>query len=388
MQINDDITIEGNEKIARYRKKKLIVTLIVVVVVCILAMLFYYFGIKNRVYKKYIVENKIDISSVGNVGYLPYSDGMIRYSAEGVSYYVDGKEVWNKSINMTDPCIDVCGDYVVIAERGSNDIVLFDLSGSEQDFTATYPIVNVSVSKNGTMAATLDDGEANYIEITTKDGEKIASGRTVLSGDGYPIDVSISEDGAKVVASYLSVGDGAVKSKVVFYNFSEVGENEVDRVVGGFNQYEDSIVPDVEFINKNTAIALADNMFTIYEIDEKPTKKYEEKFENEKIISSFYSDSYIGFVLENAKSGENVIQVYDINGKKIISDKTEYIYTDIQFNEKNILMYNDENITMYSFSYKKIFDKNYKGKIVKVIPINKTHMIVISDNKAEIIKLK
>ena len=51
-------------------------------------------------------------------------------------------------------------------------------------------------------------------------------------------------------------------------------------------------------------------------------------------------------------------------------------------------MYNDENITMYSFSYKKIFDKNYKGKIVKVIPINKTHMIVISDNKAEIIKLK
>ena len=51
-------------------------------------------------------------------------------------------------------------------------------------------------------------------------------------------------------------------------------------------------------------------------------------------------------------------------------------------------MYNSENITMYSTSAKKIFDKNYKGNINKVIPETKTTLAVIADTKTEIIKLK
>ena len=42
-----------------------------------------------------------------------------------------------------------------------------------------------------------------------------------------------------------------MKTNVVFYNFSEVGQNETERVVGGFNHYDSTIVADVNFIDEN-----------------------------------------------------------------------------------------------------------------------------------------
>ena len=59
------------------------------------------------------------------------------------------------------------------------------------------PILQIEVSDNGKMAAVLDDNNANYINMYDTNGEKIYSVKTTLSGDGYPIDVSISPDAKK-----------------------------------------------------------------------------------------------------------------------------------------------------------------------------------------------
>lgn len=384
----ENITSEGNNKIYKHKRQKLIRILLVIALIISLIVLFYYYGIKNRVYKSYSVIKTINCSAEGNVGFEKYKDGFIKYSPDGVSYYNGNKEVWNKSVSMTNPLVDVKGNYVVIAEKNSNTIKLFNETGEEVGISSTYPIVNVKVSKSGSVAAILDDGNAAYIETYTKNGDKFASGRTVLSGDGYPIDISVSEDGTKVVASYLAISSGTSQSKVVFYNFSEVGQNEVDRIVGGFNHYETTIVPDVEFINSNTVVAVGDNMYTIYSMDEKPKKIFEQKFD-EKLLSVFYNSEYIGMVFESADtSGKKNIKIINTKGKEVTNIETEYIYNEICFNQGYILMYNSENITMYSTSAKKIFDKNYKGNINKVIPETKTTLAVIADTKTEIIKLK
>ena len=51
-----------------------------------------------------------------------------------------------------------------------------------------------------------------------------------------------------------------MKTNVVFYNFSEVGQNETERVVGGFNHYDSTIVADVNFIDENTVAAVGEDV--------------------------------------------------------------------------------------------------------------------------------
>ena len=43
--------------------------------------------------------------------------------------------------------------------------------------------------------------------------------KSLLSGDGYPVDVSLSPGGTQWITSFMYLEDGMIKNKVVFYNF-------------------------------------------------------------------------------------------------------------------------------------------------------------------------
>ena len=44
------------------------------------------------------------------------------------------------------------------------------------------------MAANGAVVAVLEDNEANYINMYSKEGTKIYSIKTTVSGDGYPLD--------------------------------------------------------------------------------------------------------------------------------------------------------------------------------------------------------
>lgn len=370
-----------------WRKRKIIIPcmILLIVVIC-----FYVYIVreKNKVFKDYKVKNRIEVDGKIQAKYQQFGDGVLRYSNDGISYYQDGREVFNKALQMTSPLIDVRGNYIVMAERKSTQISLIDSKGNQVNVTATHSVIDVTVSKNGVIAAILDDGTANYIELYDKNGVKLVSGRTVLEGDGYPIAISLSEDATKLVASYLAVSEGQAQSKVIFYNYSSVGENEVDRIVGGFNQYKDSIVPEVKFMNNWTAVVVGDNRFTIYHIDEKPSIQFEQEF-GEKVETVFYSGKYIGIVFEsNDQSYEHVVKVYDKKGNRIYTKSTDFNYSDIAFAGENIIMNDGQTCLMYSFKDKERFNKAFETHIVKLIPESDRKMILVSDSEIQEIELK
>ena len=148
---------------------------------------------------------------------MKFANGMVGYSSDGISYYSEGREIFNKAISIVSPIISVSDSYVVISEKKSSEINLIDKQGNLSKITSTYPIVGLDVSNKGVVAAILDDGTANYIEFYDKSGARLVSGRTVLEGDGYPIDISISDDSTRLVSSYLAITEGTAQSKVVFY---------------------------------------------------------------------------------------------------------------------------------------------------------------------------
>lgn len=348
----------------------------------------YFYTHQNKDYSTYEVTNIMEIETGVPAKYAGFAGGIIRCTTDGVSYIKSGKEVWNKSISIQNPILDICGDYIVLAEQKSNNITIFNKSGEQWDITMSYPVMSVEISGQGIVAAALDDGEANYIEVKDKNGESIAMGRTVVQGDGYPIDISISNDGTKLAASYLGITNGTTQSNVVFYNYSAVGQNEVDRIVGGFNQYKTAIVPKVEFISNNVAAAFGTNLFTIYSIKHKPSIIREEELEH-RIESIFYNKGYIGIVFRNENLDKPyLIKTYNAGGEKILSQEMDYQYKGILFADDKVMMYNENSCRMISGDGVIRFEAQFDVAVEEMFAISESAYVIVTADSIMQIKLK
>ncbi|MGN9211249.1 DUF5711 family protein [Lachnospiraceae bacterium HCP1S3_A2] len=368
------------------KNRKIYISVAVVVLATLIMIIVHKIYDRNRTFDSYKVEYTMEISDGVDNEFYPYKTGVLKYSSDGMAYIDGGKEIWNQGFEIKNPVMDICGDYVAIAEEDSNDINIYNASGEAYKVSASYPVKNLEVSRQGVVAAVLADEAANYIEVIAKDGTQIAIGRTVLQGDGYPVDISISEDATKVAAAYLAVTSGEIQSKIVFYNYSEVGKNETDRIVGGFNDFEDSLIPDIEFINENTVAAIGDNIIAIYSIDETPSEVARIKVKNE-IQSVVYDDKYIALIVKNDESGKNMLQVYDLTGKRVLSQEEEFAYSGIKMSDGNIIMYNDTECKVVSVAGVTKFKYNFTMGITSIVPVSGEEFIFISGKNVQKILL-
>ena len=254
---------------------------------------------------------------------------------------------------MQNPHIKVCGEWAAVGDVNGSTIYMFGVQGMVGSVDTSLSISQIEVAKQGIVAAVLEDTTANYINLYNTDGSKIYTVKTTLAGDGYPLDISISEDATKLIASYLYVSGESIKTNVVFYNFSEVGQNETERVVGGFNHYDSTIVGDVEFLNSTTAVAVGEDVLSIYHIKEYPSLTKEIRIDSE-IERVFFGNGYIGIVLKNSDSGDIYkLVVYDTSAKEVCETTFNTQYDTIQFDGKSVLMSNASTCSVM----------NLKGKI-------------------------
>ena len=298
---NSDEEIEAYEQELRtHRNKKIKIFIILLLIFIIIAGGIFIYN-RLRSFKEYKIVKTTEMSEAYNSHFLEYNKGIVKYNADGIEYIVNGEVKWKQAFEMKNPIIDVCKEYVAIAEHHSNKVYIFSGNGLAGEVETSYPIISLDVAGQGVVALITEEEKINHIEVIDKSGEHIAIGQTVLSGDGCPVDISISEDATKMVVSYLYVSGGVMQSRVAFYNYSEVGKNEVDRLVGGFNHYESTIVAKVEFINNDTAVAFGDDVISIYSVKQKPELITDIKVEKE-IKSIAYDNKYISYVVETGEA--------------------------------------------------------------------------------------
>ena len=376
------------EKLKRHRRSKAS-KWIILVAVLIIAGVGYLIYLDNKVYTTYEVLESAPITDNYNGKFYEFGDYMLRYSEDGIAYLNGSKTYWNHAFEMREPIIDICNSYVAVAEQKSNTIYICNNKGFQGQVETEYPIVGLDVSDNGIVAAiTGENSELSYIEVIDEDGTRIAKGQSVLSSQGCPVDISISEDGTKLVVSYLCVGSGVIQSKVVFYNYSEIGKNEVDRFVGGYN-FDKTMVARVEFVNNDTVVAFGDDKVVLYSMKQKPSVIAEISIDKE-IKSIFYDEEYIGLVLANGQADNpyNMV-VYDIEGKKISDVDFNLSYKNIKIANKTIILYNDVTLRVYTVKGKQKYEGNFDKGIVDVIMLDdKYNYLIIDPANVEKIKLK
>ena len=376
-------------RIKKHRRRMVIIAVIGVIVIAI-AVVIVMRLIDGYVFTSYSVTGSLNREDIESSGYIAYGDGYIRYSNDGAAYYTaKGKALWNQTYSMQKPQVKICEDCVAIGDINGNTIYIFNKNGNIGKVDTSLVISQIEVAANGAVAAVLEDNEANYINMYDKEGNKIYSVKTTLAGDGYPLDISISNDSAKLIASYVYVSGEEIKTNVVFYNFSEVGQNETERVVGGFNHYNDVLVGDVQFLSNNIAVAVGENVISIYKIKEYPSLEKEIQIDNT-IDRVFFGTDYIGLVLDNSDSGELYkMVVYNFSGSKVCEAEFGTQVDNIQFDGSSVVMNNSTSFSVFNLKGKNVANMSFDMPASKVLPTGtRGEYILINTKYIQNIKLK
>ncbi len=391
LNIEEDDNVDEDvleHQLKRHKRAKF-TRVIAVVAVVLLVIGGYYLYLQNRTFTGYDVVETVDLEEGYTCRYYEFGDYILRFSEDGLAYLDGDKTHWNQAFEIKEPVIDICGDYVAIAEQKNNIIYMGNTKELQGKIETEYPIMDIDVSNNGVVAVISgDESEVSHIEILAKDGTKIAIGQTVLSGQGCPVDLSISQDGTKLVVSYLYVGNGAIQSKVVFYNYSEVGKNEVDRFVGGFD-YDKTVMAKVEFLSNDVVAAYGDNKVAIYSMKQKPSLIAEIDIDKD-IKSILYNSKYVGMVLDN-EDAENPYElvIYDTKGKKVSSTPFNFSYNGIKFSDKSVVVYNDTSMRVYTVGGKLRYEGDIEGGISSIITKDKDYTYyIVGSTTIRDIKLK
>ena len=258
------------------------------------------FGQKELLWKDSLEESK---GVEEEYSYFPYRDGVIKLSKDGAKYVSSqGKVLWDQAFEMGRALVSVSGDYAVIGEQGGTRLYIFSAQGLSGQGEAPSTIEKLRISEKGVVYALLSEDQGTYITVFSKEGKNLDIGiKSVMSGDGYPMDLSVSPDGTELCVAFAHLEQTTVKSRVVYYNFSSLGKNAgADRVVGGFtDDFSGGIVGRVHFFTDEESFAAYDGGLAFFSTKVRTSPELKKKVEIPETIRMIsYDKNYLAVLTD------------------------------------------------------------------------------------------
>lgn len=146
----------------------------------------------------------------------PFRDDMLLYNNQSMKVMNrKGETEWAAELSLSAPLVEIGEDYILAADLGGNhQAVLYRDGELVQEFPITKDIISAKVNKKGTVAiATAADGYKGSVAVIDKKGRELFRWN---SGDGYIMDLDISDNGHYLAVAQLS-GEGVqADSKIQF----------------------------------------------------------------------------------------------------------------------------------------------------------------------------
>lgn len=149
--------------------------------------------ILNKNYTNYEVVHTTVRQDSSSAMYESYKSGVVRYSRDGIMAMDGaGNMIWNGTFEMKNPVMDICEQYVAIADRGYKMLQIYSGKGQVSTINVLNNIMEVEVANNGVVAVLMEGDETNHIEMYKEDGTQLVEKRTTNVKDGFPVDISLS----------------------------------------------------------------------------------------------------------------------------------------------------------------------------------------------------
>lgn len=322
-----------------------------------------------RQYNNYDVRASVERADTKATHFEEFQGNILKYSNDG-AFYTDhsNERIWNQTYEMSNPTTDICGNYLVIYDKKGKDIYILNKSGLVHRIETNYPITQVSVAGQGTIAVLMDNQSKGLLSLYDKEGNVLVNGAIHSEKGGYPMAIALSEDAIKLGVSMLDVKDGTVKSTLAFYNFGSVGENAIDHMVS-VSTYDDMLMPELDFVSKDCMLAITDKSVIVFEGAQTPKETTRIEFQEE-VESVFYNREYIGTVSDGKdEEVHSVIRVYDLGGKLKMEENTDVEYSDIELLSSNeVCVFNRTVCDIYTVQGVFKFHYEFEKELYSVIP--------------------
>lgn len=333
--------------------------------------------IPHTTYRSY---SDIEFDTGGQYRLYPYGKNILLLNNSGIKLVNNkGEDVWSQSYTLTNPMVDISGQYMLLADLdGNNTLNLFDDSGEN---ILTYPIDSdiLSAKLNKKRQSAVAIGEEGYkgsVVVYNKKAEEIFKWN---SGEGYITDVDISNDGKYVAVAQMMSDRDEVYSKVHVINISNGKEVSVTECPA-------QLIAKIDFDEHDNITALGDSK--VYGLTKRGSQKYcidlAGKSPQQYDISS--GDNLV-FLCRDSR-GNSELEIYSRRGKHLGSYVSSDEIKHISINKSNIVVSTGRNLLSLSS----------KGKPKKTIAIghdimsvgvygNNRNVLVLGGNKADIVRI-
>lgn len=375
---------EETEYEIRHRKRRVnypAVLLILVLIALIAALLFYTYRKKAMRFTSYKVSSTMPVTDGSR--YIAYGNGYVRYTSEGAEAVSGNNVLWNVSYSMKKPVVDVCGDYCVFGDKGRQEICVTDGTGANNRIDVPDKIVDVCIASQGVTAVWTDSVDKDNILLYDIKGNLLLDIETDIASNGFPIAIDLSEDGTKLVTSYIKIGD-EMNTWVTFYNFGDVGQNYSDRMVGSYS-FQNKIIPKVCFINNERVAAFSENECRLYRMRETPEVLATQ--DAARLSAVCTNDTYV-CLAENETDGTTKLTIFDTDGKKKNTIITGITYTGMCINDSELVVYNNSSCVMYNLDGSEKFRTQIEGGIKTLFPAGNNKYYIVGANEVKLITLK
>lgn len=383
---SDQPKTEEQEQFEKARKKRWKKTALIAAVVVALAVGVYLL-INLQTYTSARALDTYTVSGASGSAYEQFADGVLKYSRDGISYLNQhGEEMWNQPYQMKNPVVDVNGSSAAVADKGGNAVLVFNEEGVRGETQTNLPIERVRVSEQGIVSVILTDENEARVLCYDAAGNLLVENKTSMNGTGYPLDVALSPDGETMQVLYLYTEAGAVKSRVIYYNFGESGEEKTDHLVAQM-EYEDTVMASGFFMDENISVAVGDNRLTIYRGGNVPEET--ENIEIKKQIKSvFHNEKYIGMVLKNEGKEGYELRLYNTRGQVAMSENFTGDYSHVKLCGSQVIMYDGKNCSIFTRGGIRKFDGEMNSNILEIFPVPGVNKyIVMNENGLEVVRL-
>ncbi len=373
--------------IFRHRLGKVLrVAIVVAILIAVIALMNRDY--QNKTYDDYDILEKSVRQDSDTSEYLAYNGHVLKYSRDGAEAF-DGtdKILWNVTYEMQDPRVATCGDFVAMGDEQGTEIIVTDSAERLTRIETKLPVLNFCVTKTGVVAVVLEDAGASWIRLYDREGAELASIRSSMAESGYPIDISLSDSGILLAVAYVRVDGEKLKSSVAFYNFGDVGANESDHYMSGYD-FEDTLIPRVKFLNDSSAFAVGDNRFILFSGDQKPEKKFEYDFETE-IEGVYYGQERVVLIRRAVGDEGYMADVYNVAGELLLSQQFALEYSDVQVTKDRLIVYNESRCLIYNMKGKVKFDGAFDDSTLLCAPTSDARKyVLINRETSQLIRLK
>ena len=373
-------SFEEYEKKARMHK--LHVTLVTAVIIAVVLSLvgFAAVYIYNRIYERYVVVGEEKEYSTGEVTLLAFGTDFLTYNTDGIHCVnASGTDLWTGTYEMQSPMVEVNGNYVVVADRGGREIFIYDKKGLCGKIKTGSPVIDVSVSGGGIVAASVDEGDSISIYVydytLDKDDKCVSKVYSTMEGSGYPVAFSCSPGGNLMAVSYMSASGGTLNSSVAFYNFGEVGKNTRNNLMRSYSYMNES-VPMIRFMDDKTAFAVSGSRLVIYSDDAgQDPESINEILINREIRSVYYDSNHIGIVF-STESVENKysMDIYDKKGNVVSTILFNTDYENIYFLGNRVVIVDSDECFIYKVDGRKKAELEFADDEIRLMLPTKRYM--------------